>query len=318
MGKTPSVIATKVEFKKILKKLWYNNNKRPYQAKTSTGLDKNYGSTTCSKPDMDDETFEFEKEKFLERLTSNQAKRNTIQEITKDQSKCNEWKQYRAELLTASNFGRVISCRSPQSYEGIVKSIYYTDLSKMKQVAHGSFYEENAIKKLENLLDISVAKCGLFIDSEYSFLGATPDGIVGSNAIVEVKCPYSIYEKDIEQSILNGTFNAWSRSRKPRNCTAAAYVPTITGINKKHKWYYQVQGQLHIAQKDLCYFVVWVGDDYPIKVETIYRDDAFWKCNMEQKLVRFYKVAALPELVDPRMSRNMPLRRFDKMGNQTV
>lgn len=93
------------------------------------------------------------------------------------------------------------------------------------------------------------------------------------------------------------------------------YVPQIVGINKKHKWYFQVQGQLHVTQKEFCYFVVWVGDDFPIKVEKICRDDDFWKTKMEVKLKHFYETALLPELVDPRMSRSMPLRKFDKSEN---
>jgi len=46
-----------------------------------------------------------------------------------------------------------------------------------------------------------------------------------------------------------------------------------------HKWYYQVQGQLHITQRQLCYFSVWTGAEIPIRVEKIYRDDGLkkWK-----------------------------------------
>lgn len=99
---------------------------------------------------------------------------------------------------------------------------------------------------------------------------------------------------------------------KKKNSDAA---PEILGINKAHKWYYQVQGQLHITQRNLCYFVVWVGDDIPIRVEKIYRDDQFWVDKMESKLLNFYHIALLPELVDPRDNRGMPLRRYDRDGN---
>ncbi|KAF0701150.1 Exonuclease, partial [Aphis craccivora] len=33
--------------------------------------------------------------------------------------------------------------------------------------------------------------CGIFVDSENPYLGATPDGLIGSDGIVEVKCPSS-------------------------------------------------------------------------------------------------------------------------------
>lgn len=137
-----------------------------------------------------------------------------IEEKTKTQHESSEWKRYRALMLTASNFGRVCCARSPESYTGIIKSILYTDISNLKQIAHGSFYEKNAIRKLEELEGITVVNSGLFIDAEFCFLGASPDGLVGDDAIVEVKCPYSIFEKDIEQAILNGKLTIWSKERK--------------------------------------------------------------------------------------------------------
>jgi len=30
----------------------------------------------------------------------------------------------------------------------------------------------------------------------------------------------------------------------------------IVGINKKHNWYFQVQGQLNVCQKKFCQFAV--------------------------------------------------------------
>lgn len=28
-------------------------------------------------------------------------------------------------------------------------------------------------------------------------------------------------------------------------------------LKKNHSYYFQIQGQLHITQRNLCYFVVW-------------------------------------------------------------
>lgn len=232
----------------------------PYKSKTlSSGVDKNYGVSSCQ-PDMDDDTFEFEKQKFLERLAANHAIRNDIESKTNGQHESSDWKRFRKNMLTASNFGRVCCAKSPESFKGIVESILYKDISNLKQIAHGTFYEKNAIEKLEELERIKVTKCGLFIDGEINFLGATPDGIAG-DSIVEVKCPFSIFEKNIDEAILDGKLTVWSRQRKPRKKNTN-FIPTITGINKRHKWYYQIQGQLHITQKKMCYFAVWVGDNF--------------------------------------------------------
>ena len=45
--------------------------------------------------------------------------------------------------------------------------------------------------------------CGLFIRSDY-YLAVTPDGLVGDNAIVEVKCPYTGINSMIEPSPMCG------------------------------------------------------------------------------------------------------------------
>lgn len=79
-------------------------------------------------------------------------------------------------------------------------------------------------------------------------------------------------------------------------------------VNKQHHWYYQIQGQLHITQKNVCMLGIWFGEAVPIKVYLIQRDDEFWKTKMEAKLVKFYYDCMLPELVDPRHSRCMQIR----------
>lgn len=79
-------------------------------------------------------------------------------------------------------------------------------------------------------------------------------------------------------AIRAGELIVWKKSRK----TKTQPIPEILGINQNHKWYYQVQGQLYITGKDVCYFVVWAGDNTPIKVEKIFRDDVLWKTKMYQ------------------------------------
>lgn len=48
-------------------------------------------------------------------------------------------------------------------------------------------------------------------------------------------------------------------------------------MDEKHDWFYQVQGQLHIANKDICVFAVWTGPEFAIKVVRVHRDDDFWE-----------------------------------------
>lgn len=53
---------------------------------------------------------------------------------------------------------------------------------------------------------------------------------------------------------------------------------------------------------------MWSNNSEPLKVEVIERDDHFWKDKMEVKLRNFYMDCILPELIDPRHPRRLPIR----------
>ena len=140
-----------------------------------------------------------------------------------------------------------------------------------------------------------IAECGIFIDSCIPFLGASPDGIIGQEGIVEIKCPKSAENFSPEDAIEKVPAVRRMFTRK-----------TGISMNKTHHYFYQVQGQLHITDRKFCIFCVWTPKGLKsIKVE---RDDAFWKTEMERKLVQFYLECMLPELIDSRYNRCMPIR----------
>lgn len=112
---------------------------------------------------------------------------------------------------------------------------------------------------------------------------------------------------------MDGKLTFFKKQRK--NNKIPNFVPKVIGINTKHHWYYQIQGQLHVTQKKFCYFVLWAADDLPIRVEKVEKNDKFWSEKMETKICNFFNTALLPELVDPRKGRSMELRKFDKEGN---
>lgn len=298
---------------RTMKRISNKTNKTYVKKSTKGGSDAFYGSNTRRDADMDETNYQLEKQKFLEDLDERQSRRILIERQTVAQRDSNLWKTYRHGLVTASVFGRVCCARSPASYTNIVNDILYSKLDHLGQIQHGIAYEDHAIKALEALENIVVKPCGFSIDSKYSFMGATPDGLVGDNAIAEVKCPSSIFGQNIDEALLAGKLIVWSRERKQKRDPTK--IPKILGINKRHKWYFQVQGQLHITGRDMCYFVVWAGDNIPIRLEKIYRDDEFWHNQMENQIKRFFDTALLPELVDSRHGRTMPLRKYDASGN---
>jgi len=98
-------------------------------------------------------------------------------------------------------------------------------------------FEKQYSKKIE--------PAGLFIHRTLYYLAASPDGLIGKDSIIEIKCPQSIKEYTPEEAVHNKKlkyliFNNGKLILKKNNC-----------------YYYQVQGQLNITQRTLCYFVVW-------------------------------------------------------------
>lgn len=86
-------------------------------------------------------------------------------------------------------------------------------------------------------------------------------------------------------------------------------------MKRKHPYYYQIQGQLQIADKLYCDFIIYNGKQ--IAVERILRDDNFWKNTMFPKLQKFYFNCILPEIIDARIPRRMEIRDsnlFSKLG----
>jgi len=76
-------------------------------------------------------------------------------------------------------------------------------------------------------------------------LAASPDGLIGDDSIIEIKCPISI--KDLTPK------DAYNEKK-----LSFMEVQLDNLILKKtHIYYYQVQGQLRITNRTFCYFIVW-------------------------------------------------------------
>lgn len=90
-----------------------------------------------------------------------------------------------------------------------------------------------------------VIPCGLFVDEVIPYLGASPDGLIDSDSIIEVKCPSSASSLTPIEAI---------RSKKITFCIATK--ENGIKLKRNYNYFYQVQGELKIAKKKYCYFVV--------------------------------------------------------------
>ncbi|KOB78717.1 hypothetical protein OBRU01_01900 [Operophtera brumata] len=277
------------------------------------GGDVNYGEN-CEKPDLPTEIFEKEKKTFLQNLKKSKEERQKIERETVLQSSCSEWLEHRRSLLTASNFGRVVNRRNSTSCSNLVKDILYKDaISHVKSIKHGKDNEKKALDQLARQENVQITPCGLFIDEEIQYLGATPDGLIADDTIVEIKCPITAFNKSVREAVENKKIPFFKINKH-----------SDMVINQTHAWYFQIQGQLHVTKRSKCLFSIWTGEDRPLWTDTIFKDDSFWANIMKDKLCRFYMECLLPELVDPRLPRNQKIRdpqyiiEEQKKGKNTI
>jgi len=257
--------------------------------------DEDYGNVPCSYTDIPHEELEEKKKDFIQSLHLNESGRKQLEENSRGQSTSELWKAERRKRVTASNFGKICKMRATTSSQKTVVSLLYSEFKGTAATRYGIEHEGAAIAELQELIGMAVEECGLFVDQEYPFLAASPDGTIGEHGLVEIKCPANAKTYTPAEA---------ARNNKITSCTVDENGDIH--LKKNHNYYYQVQGQLHITRKRFCLFVLWTPKG--ISVEKIVKDDQFWKEKMETQLVTFFTECLLPELVDPRYPRGLPVR----------
>lgn len=265
---------------------------RTFRSRKVAGPDADYGPSAAETiPDMSDESIEETKQTFLHDLSVNKEE---ILLDTVGQSKNHQWHQERRKRLTASNFGRICKMRQSTSCANTVKNMLYQQFSGSVATRYGSDNEHQAIEQFKEITKLNVSECGLFVYDLYPYLAASPDGLINDDAIIEVKCPYS------------------ARMFSPEEATVKKCIKFCEihegrlKLKQKDNYMYQIQGQLNITKREKCYFVIWTP--HGISVEIIKIDVSFWNEEMLPKLKNFYLSALLPEIIDPRYPRQLPIR----------
>ena len=229
---------------------------------------------------------------------SHEAKRNFIQTLSLDenqiqilecstlqQSNCSSWHNERRKRLTDSNFGTVCKLRKTTSKQLVAYRIMNGLSGSLPALAWGRERETSAIEGLQNKMGISVKRCGFFVDKDFPYLGASPDGLVDHDHVVEIKCPSSArYFKTIKDAVI------------AKKCNHLKVVDDQIILNRRHSYFFQVQGQMKVTGRSKCYFVTWIPEDIHIIVVDF--EPMFWLKRMEVQLKNFYLNNMLPCIIN--------------------
>jgi hypothetical protein len=68
---------------------------------------------------------------------------------------------------------------------------------------HESIVRIAIAAEFAEVIEKEIGTCGFFVgQNKYFYLGATPDGLIGDEALVEIKCPYSAREDTPTEAIV--------------------------------------------------------------------------------------------------------------------
>lgn len=112
------------------------------------------------------------------------------------------WHKYRKHRVTASKFYECCKDLNEEKSKALAKSILFPKLFTSKATSHGKIYESKAIEMFEEYLlqnQIKCVECGFFIMKSHPFIGASPDRLLAIETVVEVKCPYTSRDKEINE-----------------------------------------------------------------------------------------------------------------------
>lgn len=174
----------------------------------TTGPDSDYGPNAAC-PDMSPEQMIAASEDFLAKLQENVCsveQRDQLEVQTRGQHLNSKWREIRRNYLTASNFGAVINRRNKTPCHNLVKSILYRGDINTAAITYGRINEKLAIEKYAAIQNVTVQPCGIFVDLDHPYLGASPDGVItDQDGLVEVKCLPGIGKRKFQESAASST-----------------------------------------------------------------------------------------------------------------
>ncbi|KAJ8969943.1 hypothetical protein NQ314_001513 [Rhamnusium bicolor] len=196
-------------------------------------------------------------ETVVEKLSLTKDRIVEVQKLTVGQTNNPAWYIARKHRLTASNFGQVLkACKRGRFPPTLFQTLTgNTNLGGIKQIQWGRSNESVAIEIFEKRHNVKITKSGIWLD-ECGFLGASPDGIIYDDTLIEVKCPFKYKDSFFSDCLLE----------------IKDYIVSFNGesfiLNDAHNYYHQIQGQLHICGKKTCILALWTTKDY-LEIEVV-------------------------------------------------
>ena len=161
--------------------------------------------------------------------------------MSETQQRTDEWFQARRGKLTASNLASLLGlvrwCSRQEAYDrvlGAEKAARQPEnYNSNKACDWGVTHERDGVLSYMTKTGNLVNMTGLHVHKDIPWLAGSPDGFVGTEGLIEVKCPY------------------WRK--KDGSARLHTQVPVY--------YYLQINALLEITEREWCDYVCWVPDE---------------------------------------------------------
>ncbi|XP_062591049.1 uncharacterized protein LOC134252559 [Saccostrea cucullata] len=230
-------------------------------------------------------------------VTVTKEEADSVEKATKQQATTKLWNRFRSGRITASRMYAACHSNPASPSESLIRAICNPEISKFQTAATtwGCAHEKQAREVYcDSMQDVhdnfTVEDAGFCINPSYPLIGASPDGFVSCDCcgqgVAEIKCPYCVRSTSL--SLYTGG----------KYCLED--TPDGRRLKRNHQYYYQIQTQIFVCEKEYADFVVWTEKD--IHMERVEPDSELWE-EMKTKANDFHSLAVMPELVGRFFSR---------------
>ena len=193
--------------------------------------------------------------------------RGAYYEFTAPQ-KSQEWLNARIGRVNGSNTGALAGKSSFKTPEQIGKIIAGVEIEHFEEkniiaMTHGNLTENSARRWYEETYNCKVIERGLAVPKSDYRIGGSIDGeIVGTNSLLEIKCPKSMYKPIL--SYMDAKSHGWIPPANYYNHIFESHMA-------------QMQQCMFVLQKTSCEYIIFATDDAKVFTQTIPFLPEYWK-----------------------------------------
>lgn len=168
-----------------------------------------------------------------------------------------EWFYARRGRVTASMVGAILGVapymNRDDAMRRMVRDAHGAEPEFVGNTATAWGTQNEAGAKFDFILEtgLSVVDCGFFTKDDWA--GASPDGLIGDDALIEIKCPFSLRDKEKPQ------FK--TAEEQPHYYAQMQFQMWVTGRSLTHFWQWAPKGtKTEIVHAD----AEWLDENLPI------------------------------------------------------